>query len=66
MDTLDAVTETDVGPVGVAAGEEWVVSGRDATANFLAITVAKEVMPAGVTVTVVWSARTTATLGAFV
>ena len=62
VDVLDAVTGTDVKTVEVAASGEDVESGKDATANVLTITVAKEVKPGGVTV--VWSARTPATFGA--
>ncbi len=62
VDVPDAVTDPDVEPVEVAAGGEDMESGRDATANVLTITVAKEVKPEGVMV--IWSARTPATLGA--
>ena len=62
VDVLDAVTDTDVEPVELASGGEDVESGRDATANVLTITVAKEVKPEGVMV--IRLARTAATLGA--
>lgn len=62
VDVPDAVNDADVEPVEVVAGRDDVELGGDATANFLSITVAKEVKPEGVMV--VWSARTPATLDA--
>lgn len=62
VDVVDAVTDTDGETVEDGADGEDVESGRDATANVLTITVAKEVKPEGVIV--IWSARTPATLGA--
>ena len=61
VDVLDAVDDTAVEPVEVVVDGEDMESGRDATANSLCITVAKEVKPEGVMV--LWSTRTPAMLG---
>ena len=58
MDVPDTVNDVDVGAAEAVMDEDDVEPGRDAVANCLFITVAKEVKPGGVMV--IWSARTPA------
>lgn len=59
MYVFDGASDTDENPVGVAAADVDVEAGRDAVAKLLSITVAMEVAPGGVMVSVSANMATT-------